>query len=171
MKNGQVVRLYLDCVHHKKETWNTRKLAEEERKRVQTKTQTNGCKFSIIVGYQEQLRCWMIQSKNLEHNHAPNPDPFQYHQHQYKKPGYAAAVMTAASHHGLISYKESAAILRKEGLEIGKKQFWNLHWKEWKGTLTRQEELQHILQLLEDEGIHPQCHEEYTVDSNGEQTG
>jgi len=37
--------------------------------------------------------------------------------------------------------------------------------------LTRQEELQHILQLLEDKGIHPQCHEEYTVDSNGEQTG
>ena len=79
--------------------------------------------------------------------------------------------MTAALHHGLISYKESAAILRKEGLKIGKKQFWNLHQKEWKGTLTRQEELQHILQLLEDEGIHPRCCEEYTVNSNGEQTG
>lgn len=31
-KNGQVVRLYLDCVHHKKETQNTQKLTEEERK-------------------------------------------------------------------------------------------------------------------------------------------
>src|SRR5205809_875688 len=49
-KNGQVVQLYLDCVHHKKETWNTQKLAEEERKQVQTKTQTNGCKFLIIIG-------------------------------------------------------------------------------------------------------------------------
>ena len=31
-KNGQVVRLYLDCVHHKKETQNTQKLTEEEQK-------------------------------------------------------------------------------------------------------------------------------------------
>src|ERR1700722_3900616 len=80
-KNRQVVRVYLDCVHYKNKTRNTCKLKEEERKRVQTKTQTNGCKFSIIVSYKEQLRCWTIQSKNLEHNHALNPNPFQYHQH------------------------------------------------------------------------------------------
>jgi hypothetical protein len=30
-KNKQVVRAYLDCVHHKNETKNSRKLAEEER--------------------------------------------------------------------------------------------------------------------------------------------
>src|SRR6266536_1614482 len=36
--NGQVVRVYFNCVHHKKETRNTRKLAEEDRQRVQTTT-------------------------------------------------------------------------------------------------------------------------------------
>ena len=31
-KNGQVVRVYLDCVHHKKVTKNSHKLKEEEQK-------------------------------------------------------------------------------------------------------------------------------------------
>ena len=52
---GQVVRVYLDCVHHKKETRNTRKLDEEDRQRVQTKTQTNGCKFSVGIYYIKEI--------------------------------------------------------------------------------------------------------------------
>src|SRR5436190_8332397 len=80
-KNGQVIRVYFECVHHKKETRNSRKLKEEDRKRVQTKTQTNGCKFSIYVSYQSKLGQWVIRNKNLEHKHASHPDPFQYHQH------------------------------------------------------------------------------------------
>jgi hypothetical protein len=49
--NGQVVRVYLECVDHKKGTRNARKLVEEERKRAQTKAQANGCKFSIGIYY------------------------------------------------------------------------------------------------------------------------
>ena len=37
-KNGQVNRLYLDCIHHRKNTKNSRKLKEVDRKRLQTKT-------------------------------------------------------------------------------------------------------------------------------------
>ena len=59
-KNGQVVRVYLDCVHHKKVTKNSRKLKEEERKRVQTRTQANDCKFSLVISFEEQLGCWKI---------------------------------------------------------------------------------------------------------------
>src|SRR5277367_1482505 len=44
---GQVVRVYFDCIHHKKDTKNSRKLEEDDRKRVQTRTQANGCKFSL----------------------------------------------------------------------------------------------------------------------------
>src|SRR5204863_3632975 len=54
---------------------------------------------------------------------------------------------------------------------IGKKRFWNLQRKEGKGTLTRQEELEYILQLLEDEGLHVRFREEYILDSDGERTG
>jgi len=34
-KDGQVVRQYFDCVHHKNKTKNCRKLKEEERQRIQ----------------------------------------------------------------------------------------------------------------------------------------
>jgi len=56
-KNSQVVQQYVECIHHKKETRNTRKLAEDKRRRVQTKTQTNGCKFSISIYYKKELGC------------------------------------------------------------------------------------------------------------------
>jgi hypothetical protein len=37
-KQGQVVRQYLDCVHHKKATKNSQKLSEVGRRQHQTKT-------------------------------------------------------------------------------------------------------------------------------------
>ena len=66
-KNGQVIHVYLDCVHHKKATKNSCKLKEEERKRVQTRThEANDCKFSLVISFEKQLGCWKIRSKNLE---------------------------------------------------------------------------------------------------------
>jgi hypothetical protein len=38
MHKGQVVCVYIKCVYYKKETKNSRKLAEGEREQVQTKT-------------------------------------------------------------------------------------------------------------------------------------
>jgi hypothetical protein len=77
----------------------------------------------------------------------------------------------AITHRGVVSYKEHVAIVGKEGLpKISKREFWNLERKERQGTLTKQEELQYILQLLESEGIHVRYHEEYIVDSKGERT-
>ena len=79
--------------------------------------------------------------------------------------------MTASSHRGLISYKESASILRTDNLEIGRKEFYNLQRKEGKGTLTRQDELQLILQVLDQEGIHVHFRDEYTLNPEGERIG
>jgi hypothetical protein len=98
--------------------------------------------FCLCVSYQKKRDTWIIRRTNLEHNHAPNPDPFQYLQHRDKKPGYTKAISAAATHRGIISYRQSAEILAKDGLEIDRKQFYNLHRKEEKGTLTRQEELE-----------------------------
>jgi hypothetical protein len=169
-KQGQVVRLYLDCVHHKKATKNSRKLDEVARRRHQTKTQASGCLFSLVVQHDEDLGCWTIRPKNLHHNHAPSPDPFQYHQHQEKKPGYAAAIALASTHRSILSYRDSAAVLEQEGYEIKKKKFWNLRRREGQGTLTRQEELEYILQLLEDDGAHVRVRDEYLLDEKGERT-
>jgi hypothetical protein len=104
-------------------------------------------------------------------NHAPSPDPFQYHQHKGKKPGFAAALAIATSHRGILSYKASAAVLKKEGLEIKRKKYWNLQRKEGEGTLTRQEELKYLLKLLEGEGVHVCTCDEYTLDVAGEKVG
>ena len=130
-KVGQVVRLYLECVHHKKETRNTRKLSEGDRKRLQTRTQTNNCKFSIVVSYQEKNSCWTVRGKNLEHSHAPNPDPFQYHQHRDKIPGRETVISMASTHRTVISYRELMAIVGNAGLpKLSKTEFWNLQRKE-----------------------------------------
>jgi hypothetical protein len=125
--------------------------------------------FSVVIYYEEKLG-WMIRPKNLHHNHVPNPNPFQYHQHQDRKPGAAAALALASTHRGILSYKDSAAVLEQEGYEIKKKKFWNLRRKEGHGTLTRQEELEYILQLLKDDGAHVRVRDEYILNAVGERT-
>jgi hypothetical protein len=63
-EKGHIVRAYFDCVHHKKGTRNTCKLQEESRKRVETKTQANDCKFRLYVSYRKQQNAWVIRSIN-----------------------------------------------------------------------------------------------------------
>jgi hypothetical protein len=155
------------CTHHKKTTKNSRKTAEADRQRVQTQTQARGCQFSLYISKTQQSDDqWAIRSTCLHHNHAPNPDPFQYIQHRKKRPGHARAVALATSHRGVISYTASAEILQKEGLELSnRKEFYNLERKEEKGELTRQEELLLLLTHLDDEGQHPRIRSETVEDS------
>jgi MULE transposase domain len=158
------------CSYHLKKARNTRKTKEEDRQRVETKTQAKGCQFSLYVSYRKRLHCWAIGSTHLEHNHAPNPDPFQYQQHQSKRPGYAQSLALAETHRGVIGFKQSAEILQKEGLEINRKKFYNLNRRDQQGQLTRQEELELILYTLKEEGVHPRVREEY-IEENGIRTG
>src|SRR5438045_1694219 len=120
-------RVLFECTHHKKTMKNWRKTPETNRERVETKTQSRGCKFGLYVSKQKKLGgLWALGSTCLEHNHAPNPDPFQYVQHHDKKPGHFQAVELATSHHGTLSYNLSAEILRKESLELGRREYYNL---------------------------------------------
>ena len=114
-------RLYLDYIHHKKATKNSRKLNEIDRRRHQTKTQTNGCLFSLVIKHEKKLD-WTIRSKNLHHNHALNPDSFQYYQHEIRKPNHTAAIALTSIYRDILFYKDSAAVLDQEGLKLkGKK--------------------------------------------------
>ena len=86
--------------------------------------------------------------------------------------GYAAALAATSIHRGVVGYKEYIALLKKDSLpRIGKKQFYNLQRKEEKGTLTKQEELEYILELLEAEDVHVRFRPEYILDENGERIG
>jgi hypothetical protein len=106
----------------------------------------------------------------LEHNHAPNPDPFLYNQHCAKRPGYTEALELASTLRGTVGYTGASEILKKKGQEIDRKQYYNLLWKETQGSVTRQEELTLILKVLEDEGVHPRVRDEYIENENGERT-
>ena len=64
----------------------------------------------------KEIGRWEIRSKELTHNHAPNPNPFQYHQHYDKIPGFTAALAAREVHRGVVGYKEHLALLKKASL-------------------------------------------------------
>jgi hypothetical protein len=81
----------------------------------------------IGIYWKKELGCWWIQSKNLEYNHVPNPDLFQYYQHWEKMLQYTAALTAAEVHCGVIGYKDYVTLLQKDNLpEIDRKTFYNL---------------------------------------------
>jgi hypothetical protein len=55
-KAGVLNQVIFRCSHHLKKPWNTRKTKEEDRQRVETKTQARGCSFSLYVSYQKRLK-------------------------------------------------------------------------------------------------------------------
>ena len=77
-------RVVYACIHHGKETQNTRKLTEEQRaekgrhKRPVTKLD---CPVSVaVVDQKEGGR--VLTVARLEHSHPPNPNPLQYTVHR-----------------------------------------------------------------------------------------
>lgn len=134
VKGGPITRIVVHCVHHKETTRNSRKIKDEERRRVSRKTQANGCKFAMYISRRKRLDgLWAIGYTHPEHNHDPLPDPFQYDVHRARKPGYVTALTLAASHLGTISYGKSKEILQKDGLHIDRKTFYNLKRREGEG--------------------------------------
>jgi hypothetical protein len=96
-----------------------------------------------------------------------NLDRFLHDQHKEKKPGYAQALRLTSSHRHVISYKAPLAILRREGLELGRNEFYNLERQEGKGRLSKQEEIQPLIAYLEENNFHVQVRTEYILDDSG----
>jgi hypothetical protein len=71
----------------------------------------------------------------------------------------------ASTHRESIGYAASDDILRKAGLYLRRKEYYNLIKKERKNTLSNQEELQVVLTILEENGFHPRTQEEYIVEN------
>ena len=71
----------------------------------------------------------------------------------------------ASTHRGTIGYAASDDILRKEGLYLRRKEYYNLTRKEAKALLSNQEELQLVMTILEQNGFHPRTREEYIVEN------
>ena len=159
------IRVRFECVHHKNNTKNCRKIEEKDRKRVNTQVRGTGCLYCLYVSRQKRRGDqWILcYSKHTEHNHPPAPDPFQLPPHRYRRPGYRQAVQIAETHRGTISFAASSNILEKLGLEIDRKAFYNLQRKETQGHLSSQDEARLILTYLEQEGLHVEVDEAYTL--------
>lgn len=110
-ESGNAERTQLWCIHHQKNTRNTRKTAEVDRIRVKTHTQACGCQFSIYISMQKRLRDRYGIRFNLEklyHNHTPNLDPFMYIPHRPKRPGYTEALELAFDLRGVVGYSAAS---------------------------------------------------------------
>jgi hypothetical protein len=68
-------------------------------------------------------------------------DPFSVEGFKEYQPGHKRARQLASTHRGTISYTTLDDILRKEGLHLRRKEYYNLTQKEAKTILLNQEEL------------------------------
>jgi hypothetical protein len=71
----------------------------------------------------------------------------------------------ASTHRGTIGYAKSDEILRKEGLYLRRKEYYNLTRKEATAPLSNQEELQLVMTILESNGFYPRTREEYIIEN------
>jgi MULE transposase domain len=68
-------------------------------------------------------------------------------------------------HRGIIGYSDSKEILVRQGLKISAKEYYNLHRKEGNLPLTKSEEHELLMGILERNGYHPRCRCEYILEN------
>lgn len=79
-------RLRIKCNRHEKSTRNTRKILEEERKRVNTKVNAHQCPYEVYVSKRNKEDVWHIGISNEQHNHPRDSDPFNFLEHRHRDP-------------------------------------------------------------------------------------
>jgi hypothetical protein len=80
------------------------------------------------------------------------------------------AIEIAKKHRGVLSFAESKEILKKIGLEIDAKSYYNLRGKEESRMLNSYEEALYLLRELENQDVHVAVKEKYVVDGEGNKT-
>jgi hypothetical protein len=164
--NNKKGRWQIDCARHHKETSNWRKTPMEDRQRLGTHFFANDCKRSLYISRRKRLNDqWAIGWTHEECNHDPLADPFSVEGFKEYQPGRERARQLASTHRGTIGYAASDDILRKEGLHLRRKEYYNLTRKEAKAPLSNREELQLVMTILEQNGFHPRTREEYIVEN------
>jgi hypothetical protein len=161
------------CAHYQKETRNTRGLTEETRKRADTVTRKKACPHRVRIGVQKRLGGLFAYGEfKGEHNHPPATDPFELIPHRERDKDKEMAREIAETHRGSITYQQSSEILAKDGLELSRKDFYNVNWKammqkEDNKTITPAEELELIYTYLEDTDFRVEVREEVTYRDDG----
>jgi hypothetical protein len=159
-------RWEFQCIRHHEETSNWRKTEDEDRQRSVNKVHANGCKLALYVSRKKKLgNKWSIGwTKHTDHNHPALADPFTEPKLRHYCPYYHEAIALASSHVGVMTAKQNAKVLAKKGYKITDKEFYNLGRKEGKVDLSREEEVQLLMAILERNGFHPRVREEYILE-------
>jgi hypothetical protein len=164
-------RVRYECIFHSrksKETRNTRDIVEGDRRRVETHVRGIGCPAAITISKHKKMGDqWVLIMNDQEHNHPPAVDPFSLQPHLHRRPGRQEALRIAETHRGVVSYADSKGILKKMGLEIGKKEFYNLQRKEFACDLNDQEEARLLLEFLERIDVYVAVLDVYILDEQG----
>jgi hypothetical protein len=91
-------------------------------------------------------------------------DPFLLDRLKTYEPNHQKARQLATTYRGILSYADSSDILAKEGLNLRRKEYYNLVRKEAIVPLSNQEELQIVMTILESNGFYPRTRDEYIIE-------
>jgi hypothetical protein len=131
--NNKTGRWRIECSRYHEETRNSRKMGGLDKQRLDTHSEAYGCKFALYVSRRKrQNNQWVIGWTNETHNHVGLADPFSHPDLRVYRPHHQLARQLASSHRGTLSYTDSAEVLRKQGLKIEQREFYNLTKKERK---------------------------------------
>ena len=82
-------------------------------------------------------------------------------------PGFDKAIRISRTYRGILSAKDNNEVLKRLGLSIDQKRYYNLHRKEITFKLSNQEEAQMLLHYLNGRKVHVEVLEEYVLDGAG----
>jgi hypothetical protein len=92
-------------------------------------------------------------------------DPFALPPYRDRRPGYLKAIRVAKTHRGVVNFKTSCNILERIGLEIERREFYNLWRKREEVKLLDQEEARLIITYLDGQGCHVFVDKQYVLDN------
>jgi hypothetical protein len=91
-----------------------------------------------------------LSYRNLDqHNHPLTPDPFTLKPYKHRRPGLAKAIEVAKTYQRFLLYSRSNDILKKIGLHIDSKTFYNLQEREQSKSMNLYKKACFILRELE----------------------
>lgn len=153
----------LDCKRHHPKTKDWRKTAEQDKKRPNTKVSACDCKYRLKFKRYDGEQ-YILEETNEAHNHAMDPDPFQYDEHKDKDPSRGDLHAIAGDLRGSsIPYGQATHIMAGKNLRLPRMEYYNLMRKAKK---TPEEKMQATLDTLEEEGFHLRVHKKWIYVDN-----
>ena len=95
------------------------------------------------------------------------PRPLYLSSSSRQRLGHNAAIAAALSLRGEVTYKKASRILKKQGLYLPRKEFYNLERQSEKGELTGTQELTLLLEYLEQDDFRVRILEDYITEEDG----